>query len=82
MAFLSEAEVEEILLTQLQTLGYQRASDADIGPDGHAPERENYGDVLAHAQPPGCRGQVERPFARGGHGRGNRFPHPFRARNL
>jgi hypothetical protein len=46
MAFLSEAEVEEILLTKLQTLGYQRASDADIGPDGSAPERESYGDVL------------------------------------
>lgn len=47
MTFLSEAEVEEILLAKLQTLGYQRASDAEIGPDSSAPERESHGDVDA-----------------------------------
>lgn len=46
MSFLSEAEVEEILLTKLQSLGYQRANDAEIGPDGSVPERESHGEVL------------------------------------
>jgi len=45
-AFLSESAVEALLLSQLQDLGYALATDAEIGPDGTAPEREAYGDVL------------------------------------
>jgi type I restriction enzyme, R subunit len=32
--------------SQFQDLGYTLATDAEIGPDGTAPEREAYGDVL------------------------------------
>ncbi|MBF0401152.1 MAG: type I restriction endonuclease subunit R, partial [Magnetococcales bacterium] len=46
MAVLSEAEVEEILLGSLVALGYARTMDVEIGPDGHRPERESYGEVL------------------------------------
>lgn len=46
MAFLSEAAVEQVVLEQLTALGYAVASDADIGPDGKAPEREAYADVV------------------------------------
>ncbi len=46
MAFLSEAELESALLEQLGTLGYQCASDEQIGPDGRQPERETYSDVV------------------------------------
>lgn len=46
MAFLSEAELESALLEQLTTLGYQCASDEQIGPDGQQPERETYADVV------------------------------------
>src|ERR1700730_14348503 len=46
MAYLSEAAVEELVLDQLRDLGYAVAPDADIGPDGRAPERESYSDVL------------------------------------
>ncbi len=46
MAFLSEADVEDILLTTLAELGYATTSDIHIGPDGHAPEREAYSDVF------------------------------------
>jgi type I restriction enzyme R subunit len=46
MAYLSEAEVEGLVLGQLRNLGYAVAPDADIGPDGKAPERESYADVL------------------------------------
>lgn len=46
MAFLSEAEVEQALLTQLRDLGYQLASDEEMGPDGKQPERESYSDVV------------------------------------
>ena len=44
--FLSEADVEQILLDQLQELGYTRLPDSVIGPDGTAPERASYGDVI------------------------------------
>ncbi|WP_046867700.1 type I restriction endonuclease subunit R [Microvirga massiliensis] len=46
MPFLSEAEVEGSLTAQFQGLGYSHESDASIGPDGSASERESYGDVI------------------------------------
>lgn len=46
MAWLSEAELEQVVLDQMVTLGYAFATDAKIGPDGKAPEREAYADVL------------------------------------
>ncbi|MGP1395451.1 MAG: type I restriction endonuclease subunit R [Inquilinaceae bacterium] len=46
MVFLSEADVEALVLDQLGRLGYATSSDADIGPDGKAPEREAYADVV------------------------------------
>ena len=46
MAFLSEAELEESLLQDFERLGYERSTDAEIGPDGTSSERESYGDVI------------------------------------
>ena len=46
MAYLSEAAVEQVVLDHLAGLGYAIATDADIGPDGKAPEREAYADVV------------------------------------
>ena len=46
MAFLSEAEVEELLLQIFERLGYERSNDNQLGPDGTSPERESYGDVV------------------------------------
>ena len=46
MAYLSEAEVEQVVLDQLRSLGYAVSSDAEIGPDGKEPEREAYADVV------------------------------------
>ena len=46
MAFLSEAAVEQIVLDHLASLGYAITTDAVIGPDGKAPEREAYADVI------------------------------------
>jgi type I restriction enzyme R subunit len=46
MAFLSEAQLETALLTQLAGLGYACASDEVIGPDGVEPEREAYDEVV------------------------------------
>ena len=46
MAFITEADVEAMLLEQLTGLGYSRATDAVIGPDGSASEREAYSDVI------------------------------------
>ncbi|WP_006787325.1 type I restriction endonuclease subunit R [Thiorhodospira sibirica] len=46
MAFLSEAQLETALLNQLAGLGYARASDELIGPDGKQPEREAYDEVV------------------------------------
>lgn len=40
MAFLSEASVEDMVLDDLLALGYEIASDGDIGPDGKSPERD------------------------------------------
>ena len=41
-----ESHVEEAALAWLSELGYSTINGLDIGPDGNAPERENYGDVL------------------------------------
>jgi type I restriction enzyme R subunit len=46
MAWLSEAEVEAVTLERLAALGYALATDAEIGPDGKAPERDAYSDVV------------------------------------
>lgn len=46
MAYLSEAALEQTVLDQLASLGYAVATDAEIGPDGKAPEREAYADVV------------------------------------
>ncbi|WP_062208399.1 type I restriction endonuclease subunit R [Aureimonas sp. AU12] len=46
MAYLSEAAVEQVVLDHLSGLGYAIATDAQIGPDGKAPEREAYADVV------------------------------------
>jgi type I restriction enzyme R subunit len=46
MAYLSEAAVEQVVLDHLASLGYSIATDAEIGPDGKAPEREAYADVI------------------------------------
>lgn len=46
MAYLSEAAIEQVVLDQLTNLGYAVTTDAEIGPDGKAPEREAYADVM------------------------------------
>ena len=46
MAFLSEAEVEQTLLAQFQTLGYCIECEENIGPDGKRPERESHAEVV------------------------------------
>ena len=46
MAYLSEAAVEQVVLDHLARLGYAILSDAEIGPDGKAPQREAYADVV------------------------------------
>jgi type I restriction enzyme, R subunit len=46
MAYLSEADVEQALLSQFARLGYVIATDANIGPDGKTPEREAYAEVI------------------------------------
>jgi type I restriction enzyme R subunit len=42
----AESHVEEAALAWLTELGYATAAGIDIGPDGDAPERVNYGEVL------------------------------------
>ena len=46
MAFLSEADLEELLLGEFERIGYERSTDAEIGPDSTSSERESYGDVI------------------------------------
>ncbi|TVQ84513.1 MAG: type I restriction endonuclease subunit R [Chromatiaceae bacterium] len=50
MAFLSEAQLEAALLTQLAGLGFACTSDDRIGPDGKQPEREAYDEVALKAR--------------------------------
>ena len=42
----AESDVEQAALAWLAELGYATANGLDIGPDGDAPERASYGDVL------------------------------------
>ena len=46
MSAIAESHVEEAALAWLAELGYATANGLDIGPDGNAPERASYGDVL------------------------------------
>ncbi|EXJ13936.1 type I restriction endonuclease subunit R [Imhoffiella purpurea] len=46
MSFITEAEIEAMLLEQLAGLGYDSTTDAVIGPDGSASEREAFSEVL------------------------------------
>ncbi len=46
MAYLSEADIEAMLLEQFEGLGYTPLTDAVAGPDGTCPEREAYSDVI------------------------------------
>lgn len=46
MAYLSEADIEQLVLDQLTGLGYAITTDAEIGPDGKTPEREANADVV------------------------------------
>lgn len=46
MAYLSEAAVEQLVLAQLERLGYVCRADSVMGPDGKAPERESYGETV------------------------------------
>lgn len=44
--FLTEDDIEKALIAQFADLGYANLPDAVIGPDGTAPERASYGDVI------------------------------------
>ncbi len=57
MNFLSEDDIEKALIAQFGELGYANLPDAVIGPDGTAPERASYGDVI-------LRGRLEAAVAR------------------
>ena len=46
MAYLSESAVEQVVLDHLAHLGYAITTDAQVGPDGKAPGREAYADVV------------------------------------
>ncbi|MEW5704326.1 MAG: type I restriction endonuclease subunit R [Pseudomonadota bacterium] len=46
MSHFAESHVEEAALAWLTELGYATANGLDIGPDGGAPERASYGDVV------------------------------------
>lgn len=46
MGHIAESHVEEAALEWLEALGYAIAHGPDISPDGAAPERENYGQVM------------------------------------
>jgi len=46
MSYLTEAEVETILLEQLQRLSYGYLRDVVTNPDGSQPERESYSDTI------------------------------------
>src|SRR5258708_9675466 len=50
MNLFAESHVEEAALAWLAELGYATANGLDIGPDGIAPERASYGDVLLIAR--------------------------------
>jgi type I restriction enzyme R subunit len=46
MAKLCESAIEEMVIEELQSLGYTYISGVDLAPDAMNPERNSYGDVL------------------------------------
>ena len=46
MAFMSEAALEQMLIDQLNALGYSIATEDVIGPDGSQPERESHDQTI------------------------------------
>lgn len=46
MPYMSEAELEQVLMDQFASLGYALESDSGIGPDGSHPERASYSDIF------------------------------------
>ncbi|AFY60090.1 type I restriction endonuclease subunit R [Synechococcus sp. PCC 6312] len=46
MSFVTEDDIEQVLIEQLQHLGYHYLPDSVANPDGTAPERESYADVI------------------------------------
>jgi type I restriction enzyme, R subunit len=46
MAYLTEDDIEQMLLEQLQNLGYAHLADFVVSPDGTQPEREAYSDTI------------------------------------
>jgi type I restriction enzyme R subunit len=46
MAYLTEAEIEQILIEQFQQLGYTHLAEAIVSPDGSHPERESYSSAI------------------------------------
>ncbi|MCG9885784.1 MAG: type I restriction endonuclease subunit R [Cyanobacteria bacterium] len=46
MSYLSEADIEQMLLEQLQHLGYAHLAGVVTNPDGSQPERESYADTI------------------------------------
>ncbi|MGI0492932.1 type I restriction endonuclease subunit R [Alkalinema pantanalense CENA528] len=46
MSYLTEADIEQMLLEQLQHLGYAHLAGVVTNPDGSQPERESYADTI------------------------------------
>lgn len=46
MTYITESQLEQVLMELFETLGYALESDAGIGPDGAHPEREAYSDTV------------------------------------
>jgi len=46
MSYLTEADIEQMLLEQFQSLGYALIPDVITNPDGSRPERESYADAI------------------------------------
>lgn len=46
MAFISEAELEDTVLNQLESVGYPVKSEDEVGPDGSDPLRESHVEVI------------------------------------
>jgi type I restriction enzyme R subunit len=46
MSYLTEADIEQLLLEQLQGLGYGYLAEAVTNPDGSHPQRESYTDAI------------------------------------
>lgn len=46
MPYLTEANIEQALVELFQSLGYNHLADGITSPDGTAPERESYSDVI------------------------------------